>query len=89
MIQALSTRQPALNTARIDVLWSGLLGWDLVQFPAVMENPVVDKFQGTNIGYKLVMYENANKAFTVEYSGSKIDVALNILARMADLVPYI
>lgn len=58
-----------------------------IHFPVVSENAFVDESRGTKFGFAFNTTRGWPRNYYMAYSGLKMDVALNILARTVDGAP--
>ncbi|ODM15140.1 hypothetical protein SI65_09379 [Aspergillus cristatus] len=87
MFQTLSSF-PALESVSFDNFTLGVVRRDyFIHFPVVTENPFVDESQGTKFEFASNNTRGWPRVFRVAYSGPKMDVALDILARTVDDAP--
>lgn len=86
MFRSLGTSFPALDTVSFHGLLLGVRNrTDSIHFPIVSENPWVDKSEGRKFEYASISRGLRNHY--VAYSGPKMDVALDILARTVTSSP--
>lgn len=87
MFQTLSTSFPALESVSFGGLMLGVqTRTDFIHFPIVSENPCIDELQGTKFKFTSSTARGSRNHY-VAYSGPKMDVALDILARTVDCAP--
>lgn len=79
---------PKLETVKFWNLWVGACFFTnkLVHFPALWENPIIDEVRGTRFAYMCTGRKGAWRIAFVDYSGPKMDVALDVLARTLEVV---
>ena len=87
MLQTLSTSFPALESVSFGGLMLGVqTRTDFIHFLMVSDNPCVDESQGTKFEFASNTARGSRNHY-VAYSGPKMDVALDILARTVDCAP--
>lgn len=88
MLRTLSTQFPVLESVSFNAFSLGLPAQrELIHFPVVPENPFVDESQGTKLEFASDGSRVWSRNFHIAYSGPKMDLALDMLARTEDAAP--
>lgn len=87
LFQALG-KSPKLDTVKFWDLsvGAGFFSNKLVHFPALWENPIIDEVRGSRFACMCTGHKGAWRIAFVNYSGPKMDVALEFLARTLEIV---
>ena len=78
---------PALEAISFCGVGFAVTRGDFIHSPVVSENPYVDEALGRKFEFASEHVRGWSRNFYVAYSGPKVDIALDVLARTVDCAP--